>query len=483
MGRSRRMRSTEARRCPVTSRSSKVARVMRQRAIGSALLWFSIALPDAYGAEALRAAVAFTGKRSDERKAQALMQEIRRALDERRDLQLLPRESENRLFQGAAPEVGRSRASLNLARRHLKQAAKSFALFDLQDAVRSVTKARESLEDWIGLRPALELDRDRLQLAIAIAHAERNEVRLSQWLAEYTIRFPNEPPPPGLWPPDLIARVRSAKSAAESVLTVRSQPPGRVFIDGREVGPSPVWLGGIPAGRHRIEVEAPDHRTVDAWVETTKDKEAVIDLVLVPDISSKLEQIALTDVIDPGLLKSIRDMVSSNGVDLLFLVDLDRDDRLIIARVAIEREPGASHDTPPLSVARAESTPGGVRSALAQLLEAPLAELPVGTPLALADLSSPPRIAPGVPLWAWIGGTLGALATSVGVGVRLEAVATRRELDAKQGALTQREAFSLRDRGESEARVGALLIGAGIVAIAGIAGLVAFDVVPSDGGE
>ncbi len=63
-------------------------------------------------------------------------------------------------------------------------------------------------------------------------------------------RRPTPPPAP---PP--------AAAAAQGFITVNSEPPGTVFIDGRDVGSVPVIEEPVSVGRHTIRVERPGYKT------------------------------------------------------------------------------------------------------------------------------------------------------------------------------------------------------------------------------
>jgi serine/threonine protein kinase len=52
-----------------------------------------------------------------------------------------------------------------------------------------------------------------------------------------------------------------APAAAQGYISVNSEPPGTVFIDGREVGSVPVIEEPVPVGRHTIRVERPGFKT------------------------------------------------------------------------------------------------------------------------------------------------------------------------------------------------------------------------------
>ena len=71
------------------------------------------------------------------------------------------------------------------------------------------------------------------------------------------------------------------QSAATGFITVNSDPPGTVFIDGREVGSTPVVEFTVSTGRHTIRVERPGFKTksetVDVGANATVRKRWVLD--------------------------------------------------------------------------------------------------------------------------------------------------------------------------------------------------------------
>jgi hypothetical protein len=76
-----------------------------------------------------------------------------------------------------------------------------------------------------------------------------------------TIRVATQPPPPaprrGTPPP----APPPAAPAARGYITINSEPPGTVFIDGRDVGSVPVIEEPVAVGRHTIRVERPGYKT------------------------------------------------------------------------------------------------------------------------------------------------------------------------------------------------------------------------------
>ena len=66
------------------------------------------------------------------------------------------------------------------------------------------------------------------------------------------------PPPPQTTPPP---------SAGQGFITVNTEPPSTVFIDGREAGSTPVVEFGVSTGRHTIRVERPGFKTKNETVD------------------------------------------------------------------------------------------------------------------------------------------------------------------------------------------------------------------------
>ncbi|MGH7520289.1 MAG: PEGA domain-containing protein, partial [Gemmatimonadales bacterium] len=50
-------------------------------------------------------------------------------------------------------------------------------------------------------------------------------------------------------------------AAAQGYISVNSNPPGNLFIDGRDLGSVPVIEQPVSAGRHTIRVERPGFKT------------------------------------------------------------------------------------------------------------------------------------------------------------------------------------------------------------------------------
>ena len=73
-----------------------------------------------------------------------------------------------------------------------------------------------------------------------------------------TQRVVTQPPPP---PPARRPPPAPPAAAEQGFITVNSIPPGEVFIDGRDVGPTPVVEFTVTPGRHSIRVERAGYKT------------------------------------------------------------------------------------------------------------------------------------------------------------------------------------------------------------------------------
>lgn len=402
-----------------------------------------------------RGAVLVAGAPTASREAEALARAVRAALAEHPDVRLLPAAEEAFLFRSPRPRTGRKKSALPQAKKHLDAAARALAEFELAGAAKAVVKAKQTLAPWSGLRSAVDLERERLELSVAIAYATRDEQSLGRDLQVYAARFPGLEPPQGMWPPGVLDRLRELASERPTVLTVRSQPSSQVFVDGREVGSTPIRLGALPRGEHRVELIAPGHYPTDVTVETSGAKEGLLDVVLVPSFGRRLAKVRPELPLEPALLAELQAL----GLDFVVLAGA-QGSRQVLRRVDLTAAPRAAVN----ELASAELGEPGARVAIARLFPGPA---PDGVS-ASAERGA-------VPAWAWIGGGAGAAAVGAGIVLRLLAVSTYQDYGERQGALTQTEAYELRDRSSAQATGGAVLLGVGLAAIAGVAGAVLFD--------
>ena len=93
-----------------------------------------------------------------------------------------------------------------------------------------------------------------------------------------TIRVVANPPPRRATPPPAPP---TAPVAAQGYISVNSNPPGNLFIDGRDLGPVPVIEEALSAGRHVIRVERAGFKTktetIDVPANTTVRRTYVLD--------------------------------------------------------------------------------------------------------------------------------------------------------------------------------------------------------------
>lgn len=429
--------------------------VRRRHAITGAIAAYFAASPlFALAAEKPKAAVVVAGRLS-QKDADSVLGDVTRAIAARPELAMIPEDRAAFIFRSTKPAgPKRSKKNLEAAKKALAEASEQLNAFDLPSAVKSVNKAKTSLAGYIGTRAAYEVDRDRLQLAVTIAHTQRDQSKLLAALNEYAIRYPNEPPPQGSWPPDVVNLLKSM-NISSSVLNVKSEPSALVHVDGREVGTSPIRLGALPAGEHRVEISRPGYWPIDQLLETTGSREAMIEAKLAPNLSSSFRKTSATRGLDAELEKRVRELAPELAVLILASVE---EGKLVLRRIDLQPSPALTRGA--AETVRGELGANGARLSVTQLFEVPI--------VAGEDAD--------IPLWAWIGAGSGAVAVGAGVAMRMMAVGTHREFDSRMGALTQTEAFELRDRSGTQATGGAILLGVGVAAIAGVAGLVAFDV-------
>jgi serine/threonine-protein kinase len=75
----------------------------------------------------------------------------------------------------------------------------------------------------------------------------------------------------------------TSPAAAQGFISVNSNPPGNLFIDGRDFGPVPVIDQPLSAGRHTIRVERPGYKTKTETVEVTPNNTVRRTWVLEPE--------------------------------------------------------------------------------------------------------------------------------------------------------------------------------------------------------
>lgn len=401
-----------------------------------------------------RAAVAALELPAHEKRARLLTRLIRLSLKDRADVVLTPRDRERFLF-AVAPPPDRSR-ELQLARNLLNEAEEQLRNFAVGEAQQSLEQATEVLEPHVGLEGTRDLDETRLQLAVAIAHAQRDEDHLDDALKAYAARFGREPPDSGLWPPDLTRRLKAMTAAASTALKVTSEPPGEAWVNGKKLGPTPARRDDLPPGRHRVQVRAPAHYPADTWIETQSAKLAEAHLELPPDVGQELEAVSATGALPAATERRLAEVARAERIRLLFLVGPIRRGRVALRALEVGEQSAVA-----TGIVEADATVEGVRVALNQIFQE----------RAEARLAAQRGVSP----WAWVGAGAGLAAIGTGIALRLMAVSTQGDYRAQQGALTQASAYGLRDEADRQGLAGSVLIGVGAAALAGVATWVTFD--------
>jgi len=147
-------------------------------------------------------------------------------------------------------------------------------------ALRSVIEALEALPE----APEVFAAWTRAQLRLARSEQELGRGVTAQAVLERLLRAaPGLRADPRQFPPSFQVLVEEARArlAAQGTrrLTVESQPSCRVFVEGREVGSSPVALE-LPPGRYRVAGIAGGIRVPAQQVELDEDRSVQLDLSL-----------------------------------------------------------------------------------------------------------------------------------------------------------------------------------------------------------
>lgn len=396
-----------------------------------------------------KAAVVIYGQDPSTGAAEELRALVRVALAGEGGVTLVDAEWERNTF--ASPRPTSWQGSLQKAQRLLAKAETDLREFDLKSAEANIAQVAQSLEPYFGLREAIAIDRERLHLAVAIGHAQRNEPEIDRLLAEYATRYPGLAPPEKKWPPDLFKRLESAAPTVKTKIEISAVPPGAAFVDGRPYGNTPVVASDVPPGRHRVEVEAPGCFPAQVVVDTNGLSPTPVALQPLPSVSLGLARVKAEAPLDPALLAELRRLAAGQA-DYLVLV--------LKKKSAVELRAIAQKGDDESPRYAGDATPTSLRLLAGQWRS--YRERP------------PPEEAGPVPTWAFVGAGASAAAFGAGVLLRLVAVGTENELQRREGAMTQSEAYDLHDRAGAQALGGGILMGVGLVALGGIASYVLF---------
>lgn len=377
-----------------------------------------------------------------------LVKAVRRAIAKRPGIRLASRAAQARMLD---PNV-EIEPLLRSARKHLRKAEVHFRAFDLGRAKRSVERANAALEPWSGRPETRDLERTIGGMMVSIAHAQRDEAQVDWALAAYARRF--DAPPDQLWPPALAARLAALRTGRTATLSVRTTPAGAVFIDGKAVGQSPVFVEQLADGPHRLLVRAPGYLELDVPVTVGSASPAAVDVALREDLAARLRRVQGASEVDRALISLVLERAASAKIDAVVLAVRGADHGVTLFRLT-----GGT----PAPTAVVVVAPGGDLATSARQLFA--------VSPAAADSSDDAA-------WAVVGGAAGLAAAGAGAVLRLHAAGRRARLDSMAGALTQVQAFDLRDAAEREAIGGAVLIGVGSAAVVGVVGWLLLQVLP-----
>lgn len=402
-------------------------------------------------------AVTVAGEHDPASSARAI-EVVRAGLSRRAGARLVAPDVEARLFRSPAPKA--IEPPLTSGKKSVKRAERAFGSFKLDEARQHLEAAEKALDPWVGTPEARDLLRERLVLAVSVAHAERDTQGLERAVVAYARLFPGEPPPKGApWPPAVAQRLAKVQPELDAALRVETTPQAMVYIDGKPAGNSPVELTGLTRGEHRLIVEAPAHYRSDQTVVALAGAEKpLIKVELAPSLSADLMRVSVEKGVPPRLGAPLRSIAETAKIDRIFLVEPLPNDGVTIRRFDV-RAPGP--DVERVSLAKADGAE--IDRALEQLLVGLAPEAPVAAATSVE-----------IPAWAWIGLGAGAVALGAGTAFRLDAVGTQNDVLAQDGALTQARAFELRDDADSQAFRGTILLGAGAAAIVGVGGWIAY---------
>jgi serine/threonine protein kinase len=98
-----------------------------------------------------------------------------------------------------------------------------------------------------------------------------------------TLRVATQPPAPRRGDARRQANPPPAPAAAQGYISINSNPPGNLFIDGRDLGSVPVIEQPVSVGRHTIRVERPGYKTKTETIDVPANNPVRRTYVLEPE--------------------------------------------------------------------------------------------------------------------------------------------------------------------------------------------------------
>ena len=93
---------------------------------------------------------------------------------------------------------------------------------------------------------------------------------------------PTRPQPPKQQTP-VVQPPPAAPAVEQGFLTIDSDPPGEVFVDGVDVGATPLYRYAVKPGQHTVRVESPGYRTQTVRVQVDPGNTVPKRLTLIPE--------------------------------------------------------------------------------------------------------------------------------------------------------------------------------------------------------
>jgi PEGA domain len=317
----------------------------------------------------------------------------------------------------ALPELDRAYAGAIAAHAAGEYESSNRTLRSVVDALEALPEGPEVFAAWT-----------RAQLRLARSEQELGRGVTAQAVLERLLRAaPELRADPRQFPPSFHGLVEEARARLRSLgtrrLTVESQPEARAFVEGREVGTTPVTLD-LPPGRYRVAGLSGGIRAPVQLVELTEDRRVQLDLSLLDALRPDSGPGLSLPMVDrgPRLLAAC----SRLGLDRAVMASLlPAGEVTFLSATLLDARRGRAEREGRIVLGGGQASRGALEALAAYLVAgtpSPLVSTPEGSSLPVASLlpaGSSPLAAPvasrrGSPLgWAALGTGAAALVTGV----------------------------------------------------------------------